>query len=96
MNRTTPANDALWIGVDVGGTKVAVLVVDPRGAVLSQAVFPTLLDDPDHTLIGIINAVRSTLEEADARMEDVASIGFGIPGRVDPETGIAREDVDGA
>ena len=88
------ASKELLVGVDVGGTKVAVLVVDRHFEVRSQTTLPTDLDSPQSTLKGIVEAVRQGVGRAEARMSDVATIGLGVPGRVDTHTGIVRRAVN--
>ena len=88
------ASKELLVGVDVGGTKVAVLVVDRHYDVRSQTTLPTDLDSPQSTLRGIVEAVRQGVGRAEARMSDVAAVGLGCPGRVDPQTGIVRRAVN--
>ncbi|MFL5732201.1 MAG: ROK family protein [Chloroflexia bacterium] len=84
-------------GVDAGGTKVAVLVVEAAGneyRVLSRTTVPTVLDSPEATLSGIAGAVRQAVEMAGAQVSEVRSVGVGVPGRVDPETGWVRKAVN--
>ena len=84
----------LLVGVDVGGTKVAVLVVDRQERVRSQVTLPTVLEGAESTLSGIVATIRRALNEADAQISDVAAIGLGVPGRVDPSTGVVRNAVN--
>ncbi|MEA2573420.1 MAG: glucokinase [Chloroflexia bacterium] len=84
----------LLVGVDVGGTKVAVLVVNGQSKVLSQVTMPTFLEDPEATVSGIIKAIQVALRAADAYVDEVACIGLGVPGRVDPFTGVVRNAVN--
>ncbi len=71
----------LVAGVDVGGTKTLVIVLDDRDRIVYQHSAPT-----DRTsLVGQIAALVD-----DARRElrrDVAAVGVAIPGHVDPEDG---------
>jgi glucokinase len=80
----------LIAGVDVGGTKVAVLVVDRQSTVRGRATAPTVLSSPESTVAGIVAAIRQGLDDARARRSDLAAIGLGIPGRVDAQTGVVR------
>ncbi len=84
----------LLVGVDVGGTKVAVLVVDRSYNVLSQTILPTILDSPQATLASITQAVRQSVEQAEATLDRVAAVGVGVPGRVDTATGLVRRAVN--
>ena len=84
----------LLVGVDVGGTKVAVLVVDRGYRVLSQFTTPTILDSPQASLDNIVKAVQHGVEQADADLDRVAALGLGVPGRVDALTGLVRRAVN--
>lgn len=87
-------NNPLRVGVDVGGTKVAVLVVDAANKVLSTHTAPTDLRNPEHTLHGIANAIRQGVAQAGATLAEVQAVGLGIPGQVEPATGIVRHAVN--
>jgi glucokinase len=84
----------LLVGVDVGGTKIAVLVVDGSYNVLSQVMLPTILDSPQATLASITQAVQQGVERAEASLDCVAAVGVGVPGRVDTGTGLVRRAVN--
>jgi len=84
---TTTTRD-LVVGIDVGGTKTAVLVSDRFGAVAARAVGPTALGAPDVVVERIAVAVEGALSEAGATIADIAAIGVGVPGRVDPASGV--------
>lgn len=84
----------LLVGVDVGGTKVAVLVVDGSYNVLSQITLPTILDSHQATLTSIIEAVQQGVERARASLDCVAGVGLGVPGRVDTGSGLVRRAVN--
>ncbi|HKP53581.1 MAG TPA: ROK family protein [Chloroflexia bacterium] len=88
------APKGLFVGVDVGGTKVAVLVVDAGYQVCGYTNVATLLDGPQKTLAGIAGAIRRGVELAGASMSDVSAVGLGVPGRVDPKTGLVRQAVN--
>ncbi len=78
----------LFVGIDVGGTKTAVLVCDRAGTVLARAVGPTALGTPEVVAERIAVAVEEALREAGASTADVAALGVGVPGRVDPAAGL--------
>jgi glucokinase len=78
----------LVAGVDVGGTKVAAIVVDGDDVVLGRAVLPMSGTSSAIGTAPIAAAVRAALDAAEAPVEALAAIGVGVPGRVDPDTGI--------
>ncbi|MEO8287879.1 MAG: ROK family protein [Chloroflexota bacterium] len=86
--------ERLVAGVDVGGTKVAVLIVDDHDNVCSRLTVPTILNGPESTLAGIVAAVQEAVGRAGADISDVAAVGVGVPGRVDTETGVVRSAVN--
>ena len=77
----------LVAGVDIGGTKTAVLICEADGTVRGRHVAPTAVGAPDKAADAIATVVRAALNDAGATTTDVAAIGIGVPGRVDPERG---------
>jgi glucokinase len=89
------ARGDLVAGVDVGGTKVAVLVVDRAANVRSRLTLPTKLESgPGSTLEGIAESVEEAVRLAGGRLGDLGAVGIGVPGRVDPQTGVVRSAVN--
>ncbi|MGA2200530.1 MAG: ROK family protein [Terriglobales bacterium] len=71
--------------IDIGGTKIAVGVVDDDGRVLSQAQCPTDVERGyGEALERIEHMLRAVLTEANA---ELTGIGIGSTGPVDPFTG---------
>jgi glucokinase len=75
------------VGVDVGGTKIAVLVVDRDERVLAREVADTAAGPRDGATDQIAAVIDRTLRSAEAQIDQVAAIGVGVPGRVDPLSG---------
>jgi glucokinase len=75
------------IGVDIGGTKVAVGIVNSEGKILSQLRHPMVANStPDAALqavIAAIDSLRSTVAS-----DAIGAIGLCAPGPLDPITGI--------
>lgn len=80
----------LSVGLDVGGTKTAVLLVDSSGCVQGQATVSTRTATPNELLDTITRATYAALAEANATPRQIKRIGLGIPGQVDPTTGIVK------
>ena len=70
--------------VDIGGTKIAVGMVDEGGNVLSKAEFPSDGGDYGGCLDLIVNKLRET---ARAAAVEISGIGIGSTGPVNPFTG---------
>jgi glucokinase len=75
------------IGVDLGGTKVLAGVVDEHGEVLETLERPTVTTSQHALLDELADVVRSLSQER------VRAVGFGIPTRVDSESGRPVRDV---
>jgi glucokinase len=84
-SRTDHAGAAFVAGVDVGGTKVAVILVAADGTTLSRAVRPMTSRTAPDGIEPIVGAIRAALEAAGATIEDLTAIGVGVPGRVEPD-----------
>ena len=77
----------LRVGVDIGGSKVAVLVVDAADRVRARRHVPAASSDPEVAIAQIAAVIRDAVDEAGATMADVAAVGLGVPGRVDSTSG---------
>jgi glucokinase len=87
MPPTQGSAPPVLVGVDVGGTKVAVLVADQRRHVLAHTRQPTDVSHPERTLASIASAIQQSLSLAGVSLRDVAAVGVGIPGQVDLRPG---------
>jgi len=78
------------VGLDIGGTKTAVLVVDRAMNVLGRGTAATVVTDPQALVDGIYNAVAQTLAKSGRTTAGLLAAGAGVPGMVDPHTGMVR------
>lgn len=79
--------DGIVVGVDIGGTKTAILVCDGNGIVLARSVAPTAVGERDRAADTIAALVETAINIAGVRRTDIAGLGVGVPGRVDRERG---------
>ena len=86
----TPVADALFLGVDIGGSSVETVVTDRTHRVAAHALEPTDTSSPDAVVQSALTSIRGALVEAAGAAEVVAGIGIGAPGQVDAERGIVR------
>jgi glucokinase len=87
---TTPraaTGQELLAGIDVGGSKIAVLVTDPDLSVCARHLARTELGDPSRAIDQIIDALEAALAVIGAGTADLAAVGIGVPGRVEATTG---------
>lgn len=82
-----PARD-LVAGVDVGGSKIAVLVVDRDLNVCGRQSIPTAIGAPDAAADQIAGAIQAAAAESGIDVDRLAAVGVGVPGRVDTDTGV--------
>jgi glucokinase len=81
----------LWAGVDIGGTKTAVVVSANPPDVLSRTEFPTLpANGPEPAIEQIKSTLRNMLEQLDSDSESLAGIGVSCGGPLDSERGIIQ------
>lgn len=78
-----------YIGVDIGGTKIAAGSVDTEGAITESIFVPTLAEEGFNTSISqIYSAIDDVLKVVDERGEKADGIGVCAPGPLDPMEGI--------
>jgi fructokinase len=81
----------LRIGIDLGGTKIAGIVLDESGASRAAGRIATPRDDYDGTLRAIADLIADLEARAGRGLPDEqASIGIGMPGAIAPATGLVK------
>ena len=76
----------LKLGIDLGGTKTEVLVLDPAG----QTLYRQRVVTPAHSYDAILDLIAAQVAATEADLGQRASIGIGIPGALSPATGLLR------
>lgn len=78
-----------YIGIDLGGTNIAVGVVDESFQIIGRANAPTGAFRPAELIADDIAATaREALKDADISLDLVEWVGIGTPGTVNPKTGV--------
>jgi glucokinase len=81
--------DRLFLGVDIGGTKVALGFVDSGGKILTQARRPMIANStPEAGLQAVIDAIDAISDDAKAAGKNIHGIGICAPGPLDPVSGV--------
>jgi len=76
----------VFVGVDVGGTKVAAGLVDANGEIGAQSRVPMVSTaSAEEGLSAVLQAIAQVLPNGEAR---VSGIGICAPGPLDPKTGV--------
>jgi glucokinase len=76
------------LGVDIGGTKVAVGVVDREGKILTQGRNPMVANGTAEAGLQAVASAIDSMAAASAPYGGFHSIGICAPGPLDPKTGI--------
>lgn len=77
------------IGIDLGGTNIAVGVVDSAYHLVAEADVPAGAQRPAEQVVAdMCRAVELALDKAGLTARDCASIGVGAPGTCDPDRGV--------
>lgn len=77
-----------YLGIDIGGTKCALVLGNAQGEVLQKIRFATT--DRDGTLGSILQAADQLIDEATARGERVVAIGVSCGGPLDSRLGLIQ------
>src|SRR5262249_49538438 len=81
-----PDNDAMRIGIDLGGTKIEGIAIADDGHERLRRRMQTPRGDYDGTLAAVAHLVRDIEREVGVQ----ATVGIGIPGAVSPATGVIK------
>jgi fructokinase len=73
-------------GIDLGGTKIEIVVLAPDGSEALRHRIPT----PPGGYPPTIQAIAQLVRETEARLGITASVGIGIPGVISPATGLVK------
>lgn len=73
------------IGVDLGGTKIEVAVLDPAGHIAFRCRIPT-----PGTYTGVIEAISGLVQAAEQALGVRGTVGVGIPGTISPASGLVK------
>jgi len=79
------------IGIDIGGTKTAIGLVDANGLVLARTTLPTDSASPSHMVDEIAAATNKLLADAAIPAAKLQGIGLGAPGPLNTKRGIIAE-----
>lgn len=77
-----------YIGIDLGGTNIAVGIVNENGEIVAKKSTPTEPQDIKKTISLMADLCKSLSAEEKIPMEEIKSIGVGIPGTINSNDGI--------
>lgn len=83
---------AYYAGVDLGGTKIYAGLADGQGRLLSELKVPTeAASGYAAVLERVASAVREAIRRAGVPDGAPAVVGVGVPGQIDPATGVVHQ-----
>src|SRR5690348_8761272 len=74
------------VGVDWGGTKIEVIALGGDGAQLARIRVPT----PRGDYPACLSTIADVVAQVEAAAGPALTVGVGLPGSVDPGTGLAK------
>jgi fructokinase len=74
------------LGIDLGGTKIAAVVLGDDGGVRWERREPTPREDYE----GTVRAIADLVAQAEAAVGARCSVGLGTPGAISPATGLVK------
>ena len=91
MSTETPKR-RIWIGFDLGGTKMMAVVFDDKLQVLAKKRRKTRGNAGEQvSLERLAETISQALTEAGVTEEEITGIGAGVPGPLDLQKGIILE-----
>jgi glucokinase len=83
------------IGIDLGGTNMQVGIVGADDKLLARAKRKTKAEEGLNAILDrIVQAIEECRRESKVRLTDLAGLGIGAPGAVDPHEGVVLEAVN--
>ena len=76
----------LALGIDLGGSKIEIIGLDERGAVLLRRRRPS----PHGSYEATLEAIRELVALAEAQLGGRGTVGIGTPGAISPATGLLK------
>ena len=77
------------LGIDLGGTNIVAGVVDENYNIVAKAECKTNVPRPESEVCdSMAEVAKEAVKKAKIKMDDIVSIGIGVPGAVNPVTGI--------
>lgn len=77
------------IGIDIGGTKIAVAAISEKGEMTGKVTVPSQTDTAETMYAAVTGAIDHFLAQSHTTIEDYQGIGLGVPGKVNRQAGIA-------
>ncbi|WP_404455574.1 ROK family protein [Virgibacillus necropolis] len=77
------------LGVDVGGTKIATVIINQHGEIIDRVEVPSNPSDKEKMFDQVTKSIENVLVKSKLDISMIEGMGVGVPGKVDRENGIA-------
>jgi glucokinase len=85
------AKSEVMVGVDMGGTRLRVLVVNAENKILGMQRAPTNpKQKPDRLVADLADLIEAAVQSAHLKLSDLRTVSIGVPGAVDPVRGVVH------
>lgn len=79
----------MYIGIDLGGTNIAIGLVDEHGKIIAKDSTPTLAERGYKEIIKDMAMLsKKLIAENNISEDEIQGVGIGCPGTVDPQAGV--------
>ena len=79
-------NQSFRLGIDLGGSKIEVVLLDDNGDIAYQKRTAT----PTADYRAILHTIRDLVNQAEQHAGETLAVGIGTPGAISPKTGLLR------
>ncbi|MBI3008934.1 MAG: ROK family protein, partial [Candidatus Omnitrophica bacterium] len=77
------------IGIDIGGTKISMVIAKSDGDILKKEIIPTETTKPPKGMLDRVKkTIRCLMKELDLKEKNIKGIGIGCGGPLDPKSGV--------
>ncbi|MBR2025263.1 MAG: ROK family protein, partial [Clostridia bacterium] len=84
-------NSMYYLGIDLGGTNIAVGVVDENYKIIKKKSTPTLANRDGKLIIkDMANLCKAVVEECGLTIDDIEYAGIATPGTANSDTGVVE------
>ncbi|GGK03783.1 glucokinase [Lentibacillus kapialis] len=80
---------AYGLGVDIGGTKIASVIINENADILCRSEVKSRPNDESIMFKQVVLSIEEVLAESKINKNEIVGMGVGVPGKVDCQNGIA-------
>jgi glucokinase len=89
MKKNSDGPRRLYLGVDIGGTKVQASLVRESGEIIGRERCPTpRKGGPERVVAAVEKCIADALQKSGIAAGDLTAIGVAVPGVIDPDQGL--------